>query len=249
MDNYNEIKKELIENEIHKRVKDYSKNKYELEKYYNVGKLLIEAQGGETRAKYGKGLIKEYSRKLIDELKDRKYSYRNLMNMRKYYLVFKNKKVNALRSQLTWSHYRELITIKSIDEIEYYVILAIRNNMGYRELKERIKAKEYERLPEQTKEKILNEENKTIYNYIKDSIVINNKNNYEVISEKILQKIILEVIIYEPTLDTYEFNGIKVENDLDTFTRISDVILTNRVDKELESVKEKVYTRDIYREN
>ena len=74
MDYYNEIKKELIENEIYKRVKDYSKNRYKLEKYYNVGKLLIEAQGGETRAKYGKGLIKEYSRKLIEELKDKKYS-------------------------------------------------------------------------------------------------------------------------------------------------------------------------------
>ena len=59
MDFYNEIKKELIENEIHKGVKDYSKNKYELEKYYNVGKLLSEAG-----KHYGEGIIKEYSKKL-----------------------------------------------------------------------------------------------------------------------------------------------------------------------------------------
>ena len=50
---YNEIKNELINNEVYKRVKDYSKNKNELSTYYNVGKLLIEAQGGEERAKYG----------------------------------------------------------------------------------------------------------------------------------------------------------------------------------------------------
>ena len=68
MNYYNEIKNELINNEVYKRVKDYSKNKNELSTYYNVGKLLIEAQGGEERAKYGDGLIKEYSKKLSEEL-------------------------------------------------------------------------------------------------------------------------------------------------------------------------------------
>ena len=59
---YNEIKNELINNEIYKKAKDYSKNKSDLTTYYNVGKLLIEAQGGETRAKYGDGLIKDYAK-------------------------------------------------------------------------------------------------------------------------------------------------------------------------------------------
>ena len=57
---YNEIKSELLNNEIYKIVKNYSKNRNELSTYYNVGKLLIEAQGGENRAKYGNGLIKKY---------------------------------------------------------------------------------------------------------------------------------------------------------------------------------------------
>ena len=83
MDYYNEIKGLLLNNEIHKKAKDYSKNKSDVETYYNVGKLIIEAQGGEVRAKYGDGLIKEYSKRLIIELNDKKYSYRNLMNMRK----------------------------------------------------------------------------------------------------------------------------------------------------------------------
>ena len=76
MNYYNEIKNELINNEITKRVKDYSKNKSDLNTYYNVGKLLIEAQGGEKRAKYGDGLIKNYSTKLIKEV-DKKYNITN----------------------------------------------------------------------------------------------------------------------------------------------------------------------------
>lgn len=61
--------------------------------YYNVGRLIIEAQGGLTRAKYGENLIKEYSTKLTIDLNDKKYSYRNLMNMRKFYILFRNEKV------------------------------------------------------------------------------------------------------------------------------------------------------------
>ena len=64
MNYYNDIKNELTNNEIYKKVKDYSKNKNDLTTYYNVGKLLIEAQGGEERAKYGNKLIKEYSEKI-----------------------------------------------------------------------------------------------------------------------------------------------------------------------------------------
>ena len=89
MNYYNEIKNELINNEVYKRVKDYSKNKNELSTYYNVGKLLIEAQGGEDRAKYGNALIKEYSERLVKEV-GKKYNYKTLLKMRKFYLMFKN---------------------------------------------------------------------------------------------------------------------------------------------------------------
>ena len=138
MDYYTNIKNILIDNEINKKVKDYSKNKSELQNYYNVGKLIVEAQGGEERAKYGNQLIKDYSKKLIGEFKNSKYSERNLMNMKKFYLVFKNEKVNALRSQLSWTHYRELLTIKNFDEIIYYIDICIKQNLSYRELKKKI---------------------------------------------------------------------------------------------------------------
>ena len=136
MNYYNEIKDILINNEVTKKIKDYSKNKSDLDSYYNVGKLIIEAQGGKMRAKYGDNLIKEYSKKLTKEL-DKGYSERNLKNMRKFYLFQKGQ---ALPAQLTWSHYCELLPIKNENEINYYIDIAIKNNLGYRQLREKIKS-------------------------------------------------------------------------------------------------------------
>ena len=90
MDYYNEIKNELINNVVYKKVKDYSKNRNDLMTYYNVGKLLIEAQGGEDRAKYGNGLIKEYSKKLTIEL-NKNYNITLLKNIRQFYLINQKK--------------------------------------------------------------------------------------------------------------------------------------------------------------
>ena len=115
---YDEIKNELINNEVYKRVKDYSKNRNELSTYYNVGKLLIEAQGGEDRAKYGDGLIKEYSDRLTKEL-GKRYSVTTLKYMRMFYLLYK--KSPTLSDLLSWSHYKELLIIKNNDEINYYI--------------------------------------------------------------------------------------------------------------------------------
>ena len=102
MNYYNEIKEELINNEINKRVKDYSKNKTELQTYYNVGKLLIEVQGGEKRAKYGNQLIKEYSVRLTKEL-GKGYSTRNLRNMRQYYILCENQIWQPVAAKLNWT--------------------------------------------------------------------------------------------------------------------------------------------------
>ena len=191
---YNEIKNKLIDNVVYSRVKDYSKERHKVETYYNVGRLIIEAQGGETRACYGDSLIKEYSKKLISELNDKKYSYRNLMNMRKFYLIFRDRKVNALRSQLSWSHYRELLPIKNTDKIIYYINLTISNNFGYRELGKRIKNKEYERLTIETKEKLITNSELEINDLVPNPILIKNKNNIDIITEKALHNLILENI-------------------------------------------------------
>ena len=92
-----------MDNEVNKRKKDYSKNRYELQKYYNVGKLLLEAGNN-----YGERIIKEYSIKLTEEL-GKKYSVRYLFDIRKLYLF---SKVHPLGAQLTMSHYRILFKLK-----------------------------------------------------------------------------------------------------------------------------------------
>ena len=191
MNYYNEIKNELINNEVYKRVKDYSKNRNELSTYYNVGKLLIEAQGGEDRAKYGDGLIKEYSKKLNDEL-GRKYNITTLKRMRQFYLIVE--KGAPLAHQLTWSHYCELLSIKDINEISYYISISEKQNLSKRQLREKIKSKEYQRLDNNTKLKLINKEETVVSDFIKNPIVIKNKYNIdkEQITEKILKKLILE---------------------------------------------------------
>ena len=190
---YNEIKNELLNNEVYKRVKYYSKNRNELSTYYNVGKLLIEAQGGEDRAKYGDGLIKEYSERLTREL-GKGYSTRSLKNMRKFYLL--QSKGQALPAQLSWSHYCELLSLKDMNEITYYIDISIKQNLSYRQLREKIKNKEYQRLDDNVKLKLINKEEISIGDTIKNPIIIKNKLGIdrENMSEKILQRLILEDI-------------------------------------------------------
>ncbi len=190
---YDEIKNELINNEVYKKVKDYSKNRNELSTYYNVGKLLIEAQGGEDRAKYGDGLIKEYSLKLSQEV-GKGYSTRNLKNMRKFYLLYE--KGQTMSAKLNWSHYVELLSLNDINEINYYINTTEKYNLSVRELRERIKNKEYQRIDDNTKLKLVNNEEIDIGDNIKNPIIIKNKLGIdkENISEKILQRLILEDI-------------------------------------------------------
>ena len=188
MNYYNKIKNELINNEVYKKVKDYSKNRSDLNTYYKVGKLLNDA--GKS---YGEGIIKKYSDKLTKKF-GRKYNYRNLFIMRKFYIIFKDENVNAMRSQLSWTHYRELLTLNNINEINYYIRISEEQNLSYRKLRERIKSREYERLDNKTKEKLINKEKVNAGDLIKNPILIKNKFDADKISEKMLMSFILEDI-------------------------------------------------------
>lgn len=185
MNYYNEIKKELVNNEINRKVKNYSINKNDLNTYYNVGKILSEAG-----KHYGEGIIKEYSKRLTKDL-GKGYSKRNLWLMLKFYQT--TEKVQTLSAQLSWSHYCELLCLESIDEINYYIMITKEQNLSVRELRKKIKSDEYYRLDKKTKNKLINNEPTTIVDLIKNPITIKN-NNYNLISEKILQKLILENI-------------------------------------------------------
>ena len=181
---YNEIKETLVKNEIYKKVKDYSKNKSDLNAYFEVGRLIVEAQGGEKRAKYGNKLIKEYSEKLTKEL-GKGYTERNLRNMRSFYIKFK--KWHAVRAELTWTHYRLLLPLKDLKMVEYYMNIAILQNLSYRELYERIKSKEYERIG--FKEEL---EEPKVSTLIKNPIMIKVKDKNERLTEYALHRSILE---------------------------------------------------------
>ena len=188
MNYYNEIKTKLIDNEIYSKVKDYSKERHKVITYFEIGKLLTEAGG-----KYGDNIIDEYSKKLVQEV-GKKYNKRTLFRMRQFYNVFSDEKVSTMSTQLSWSHYTELLPIKDISQLLYYLNVCISENIDVRTLREKIKLKEYERLPEDTKYKLINKEEASIVDYVKNPIRIKNNKNYEIVTEKILQKLILEDI-------------------------------------------------------
>ena len=139
MNYYDEIKNILVDNIIGRKVREYKSNQKDLEGYYNVGKLLIEAQGGEARAKYGNQLIKEYSKRLTSEL-GKGFSAQNLRNMRNFYLfVQKNQTLSVILNNIniTWSNICEILSLKDEKKIEYYLNISNKFNLTKRELRKK----------------------------------------------------------------------------------------------------------------
>ena len=188
MDYYEEIKNKIIDNETYERVKDYSKERHRVITYYEIGKLLNEAGG-----KYGDNVINEYSKKLVVEV-GKKYNRRTLFRMRQFYRTFSNEKVSPLVTQLTWTHYLVLLSVKDSNAVNYYIDQIFKRNLSKRQLEEVIKSKEYERLPDETKNKIIKEEKLEVKDLVPNPILIKNKNNIEIVTEKVLHNLILEDI-------------------------------------------------------
>ena len=188
MDYYEKIKNKIIDNETYERVKDYSKERHKVITYYEIGKLLNEAGG-----KYGDNIINEYSKKLVIEV-GKKYNRRTLFRMRQFYRTFSNEKVSPLVTQLTWTHYLVLLSVKDSNAVNYYIDQIFKRNLSKRQLEEVIKSKEYERLPDETKNKIIKEEKLEVKDLVPNPILIKNTNNIEIITEKVLHNLILEDI-------------------------------------------------------
>ena len=188
MDYYKEIKNKIIDNETYERVKDYSKERHRVITYYEIGKLLNEAGG-----KYGDNIINEYSKKLVIEV-GKKYNRRTLFRMRQFYRTFSNEKVSPLVTQLTWTHYLVLLSVKDSNAVNYYIDQIFKRNLSKRQLEEVIKSKEYERLPDETKNKIIKEEKLEVKDLVPNPILIKNKNNIEIVTEKVIHNLILEDI-------------------------------------------------------
>ena len=135
MNYYDEIKYELINNEINRKAKNCSINKSDLNTYYKVGKILFEAG-----KHYGEKVIKEYSAKLTIDI-GKGYGTSNLKRMRQFYCMIE--KGVALPHQLSWSHILMILPLKDVNKINYYINTTIINNYSYRELGNKIKNNEY----------------------------------------------------------------------------------------------------------
>lgn len=140
---------------------------------------------------YGEGIIKEFSKKLTLEF-GKKYTPSFLYKIKQFYDIYG--KVPTMSGNLTWSHWYEMLSIKEIDKIVYYVNQCEINNLNVRDLRSKIKSQEYERLPKDTRNKIIKKDKLKVEDFVKNPILIKNSYNYNEISEKVLKQLILEDI-------------------------------------------------------
>ena len=183
---YQQIENKILNHEIYQNVKDYSKAKEKIKTYLEVGELLKNVD-----TKYGKNVIKNYSKRLTNKF-GKKYTSSLLYKIKQFYNIIE--KVPTLSGKLTWSHWYEMLSFDDINKIEYYVNQCEIYNLDVRQLRNKIKSNEYERIPVDTRNKLKSRNDIRIIDFVKNPIHIRNSNKKEIISEKILQKLILEDI-------------------------------------------------------
>ena len=143
MNNYKEIETLVKKIEIGKAIREKQANKELTEAYWNIGKLIVDAQDGKEKAKYGDELLKEWSKKL--SLKYGKgYNLTNLKRFRQFFLTFPI--CGTAINQLSWTIIRTLLPLKNENKRNYYINLCIINNLSKRQLEKEIKNSSYERL-------------------------------------------------------------------------------------------------------
>ena len=196
MNYFKNIEELIIENEANKKANALRDNSSTLQTYWNIGKLIVEAQGGEKRAKYGDNLISEWGKKLSEKY-GKGYDKSNLSRARTFYLYFPI--VATVSQQLSWSQYREILPIKNENERNYYINLVILNNLSVRELRKEIKNKSFDRLSYADKEhiEIISDTSNTslsIKDMIKDPIILKTNKNMDKIDEQAIHKYIISLL-------------------------------------------------------
>jgi predicted nuclease of restriction endonuclease-like (RecB) superfamily len=176
--------KSVLENA---RAKAYSAvNSTMLEAYWNIGKLIDENIGANRRAEYGMGVIRDISIRLTEDF-GKGFDKTNLSRMRQLYLWFPN--IDALRQQLTWTHYRMIMKVENPKAREYYLDECVKGVWSTRQLERQINSFCYER--------VLSSKNK---NAVRDEITKKEPRTTP----------------HDVVKDTYvlEFLGLKQNNDL-----------------------------------
>ena len=190
------IEELIVENEARKIATALRDNSNTLLTYWNIGKLIVEAQGGEKRAKYGDNLINEWGKKLSGKY-GKNYDTRSLRRFRTFYNNFSI--WGSVSPKLTWTHYRYILQIKNENERNYYINLVILNNLSVRELKKEIKNKSFDRLSYADKEhiEIISDTNNTslsIKDMIKDPIILKVDDDIDKIDELAIHKYIISLL-------------------------------------------------------
>ncbi len=194
MNYYKEVENLIKKNEINKGVRILQDNSETLYTYWNIGKLIVEAQDGAKRAKYGNNLIKEWGKKLSEKY-GKGYDSRTLERMRKLYVLYPIS--SSLRPELTWTHYRTILPIKNRNERNYYINQVILNNLSVRELQREIKNKSFDRLSYKDKnniEIITDNDTLTIEDMLKDPIILKSDIETKKLNEAIIHKYVISLL-------------------------------------------------------
>ena len=150
MNELNEYK--YIDNDFYKEVKDlleqarkriYRNIQSEMVlTYWKIGKMIVEKQGGESRAKYGDGLIKELSIQMTKDFGSG-FDERALRLMRQFYYLFPI--WDSVSPELSWTHYRYIVKVDDAYARNFYIKEAINGNWSVRQLKREINTFSYQR--------------------------------------------------------------------------------------------------------
>ena len=194
MNNYEEVETLVKKVEIGKAIKERQANNEITEAYWNIGKLIIDAQGGKEKSKYGDKLLKEWSEKLSKEY-GKGYDYTNLSRFRQLYLYFPI--IGPVGQQLNWTIIRTILPIKDENKRNYYINLCIKNNLSKRELIKEIKSNSFERLEHKPDKVdiITSAIVPAIIENFKNPILLNLNGN-KVENEKDLEKLIYSQLSY-----------------------------------------------------
>lgn len=153
---YGEIKKILTD----ARNKVYQTANFAMvEAYWQIGKSIIEEQKGEERAEYGAGLLKELSKQMTQDF-GKGFTVANLKNMRQFHLAFPNR--YALRSELSWTHYRLLMRVENDNARQFYLDEAVKSQWSTRQLERQINTFFYERLLSSKNKEAVSQEIQTL---------------------------------------------------------------------------------------
>ena len=156
-----EIQEKIIFEEVRKILQEARNKVYKatnnvmVEAYWNIGRIIVEKQSGNEKAEYGTALLKNLSKEMTKEF-GKGFTVANLKNMRQFYLTFP--KSYALRSELSWTHYRLLMRIENENARNFYIEETIKSNWSTRQLERQITTLFYERiLSSKNKEKVSQE--------------------------------------------------------------------------------------------